>query len=133
MMPHKSQVLKTRFCTSRTSNLKKNRGKNDLKRLKRHNLIWRGLEEMIWKGTIWSSDLPSKNEEEGKTIWWRWRSPTDEETQNEEWSNDEEQRWRKLGLKMVKLESLKLEFHLDFYPHQAPPLTNRDLKTRFLS
>jgi len=31
--------------------------------------------------------------------------------------------------KKVKLESLKLEFHVDFYP---PPLTNQDLKTRVL-
>ena len=53
------------------------------------------------------------------------RSDEDEETQNEERSDDEEHRWRKLGLK-----TMKLEFHMDFYP---PPLTNCDLKTRFLS
>ena len=95
-------------------------------------------EETIWRGTIWSSDLPSKNEEEeGKTIWRRWINPADEETQedeetqNKERSNDEEQRWRKLGLKMVKLESLKLEFHLDFYPMSDHPLQIEALKPNF--
>ena len=29
----------------------------------------------------------------------------------------------------MKLESLKLKFQVDFFPHQIQPLTNRDLKT----
>ena len=42
---------------------------------------------------IWSSDLPSKNEEEeGKTIWWRWRNLANEETQNKERSDDEDKK-----------------------------------------
>ena len=56
-------------------------------------------EETIWRGTIWSSDLPSKNEEEeGKTIWWRWRNlaneetQEDEKTQNKERSDDEDKK-----------------------------------------
>ena len=30
----------------------------------------------------------------------------------------------------MEIESLKLEFHMDFFPHHIHPLTNRDLKTR---
>ena len=32
-----------------------------------------------------------------------------------------------------EIESLKLDFHVDFFPHRTNPLTNRDLKTRVLS
>ena len=32
----------------------------------------------------------------------------------------------------MEIESLKLDFHVDFFPHQTYPLTNRDLKTRVL-
>ena len=32
----------------------------------------------------------------------------------------------------MKIESLKLDFYVDFFPHQTHPLTNRDLKTRVL-
>ena len=35
--------------------------------------------------------------------------------------------------KMVELEILKLKFYVDFFPHQMPLLTNRDLETRVLS
>ena len=61
---------------------------------------------------IWSSDLPSKNEEEeGKTIWWRWRNLADEETQEDEETQNEDEETMKT--KKVKLESLKLEFHVE--------------------
>ena len=33
----------------------------------------------------------------------------------------------------MEIESLKLNFHVDFFPHRTHPLTNRDLKTRVLS
>ena len=33
-------------------------------------------------------------------------------------------------LQFMELKSLKLDFHIDFFPHQTYPLTNRDLKTR---
>ena len=36
-------------------------------------------------------------------------------------------------LQFMKIESLKLDFQVDFFPHQTHPLTNRDLKTRVLS
>ena len=36
-------------------------------------------------------------------------------------------------LQFIEIESLKLNFHVDFFPHQPHPLTNRDLKTRVLS
>ena len=36
-------------------------------------------------------------------------------------------------LKFMEIESLKLDFHVDFFPHRTHPLTNRDLKTRVLS
>ena len=36
-------------------------------------------------------------------------------------------------LQFMEFESLKLDFHVDFFPHQTHPLTNRDLKTRVLS
>ena len=36
-------------------------------------------------------------------------------------------------LQFMEIESLKLDFHVDFFPHQTHPLTNRDLKTRVLS
>ena len=32
-------------------------------------------------------------------------------------------------LQFMETESLKLDFHVDFFPHQTLPLTNRDLKT----
>jgi len=41
---------------------------------------------------IWSLDLPSKNKEEGKMIWQRWRNPADEENQEDEETQNEEQR-----------------------------------------
>ena len=33
----------------------------------------------------------------------------------------------------MEIKSLKLDFHVDFFPHHTHPLTNRDLKTRVLS
>ena len=36
-------------------------------------------------------------------------------------------------LQFMKIESLKLDFQVDFFPHQTHPLTNRDLKTQVLS
>ena len=36
-------------------------------------------------------------------------------------------------LQFMEIESLKLDFHMDFFPHQTHHLTNRDLKTRVLS
>ena len=36
-------------------------------------------------------------------------------------------------LQFMEIESLKLDFHMDFFPHQTHPLTNWDLKTRVLS
>ena len=36
-------------------------------------------------------------------------------------------------LKFMEIESLKLDFHVDFFPHHTHPLTNQDLKTRVLS
>ena len=36
-------------------------------------------------------------------------------------------------LQFMKIESLKLDFHADFFQHRTHPLTNRDLKTRVLS
>ena len=36
-------------------------------------------------------------------------------------------------LQFMEIESLKLDFHMDFFPHHTHPLTNRDLKTRVLS
>ena len=53
-----------------------------------------------------------------------------------------EERWvlrrmrgRKSETRVFKARVLKvkLEFHMDFLPHQLPPLTNRDLKTQVLS
>ena len=35
-------------------------------------------------------------------------------------------------LHFMKIESLKLDFHVDFFSHQTHSLTNRDLKTRVL-
>ena len=35
-------------------------------------------------------------------------------------------------MKFMEIESLKLDFHVDFFPHRTHPLTNRDLKTRVL-
>ena len=32
-------------------------------------------------------------------------------------------------LQFMEIESLKLDFHVDFFPHHTHPLTNRDLKT----
>ena len=32
-------------------------------------------------------------------------------------------------LQFMEIESLKLNFHVDFFPHRTHPLTNRDLKT----
>ena len=34
---------------------------------------------------------------------------------------------------IMEIESLKLDFYVDFFPHRTNPLTNRDLKTRVLS
>ena len=36
-------------------------------------------------------------------------------------------------LQFMEIESLKLDFHMDIFPHHTHPLTNRDLKTRVLS
>ena len=36
-------------------------------------------------------------------------------------------------LQFMEIESLKLNFHVDFFPHCINPLTNRDLKTQVLS
>ena len=36
-------------------------------------------------------------------------------------------------LQFMEIESLKLDFHVDFFPNQTHPFTNRDLKTRVLS
>ena len=36
-------------------------------------------------------------------------------------------------LQFMEIESLKLYFHVDFFPHCTHPLTNRDLKTRVLN
>ena len=33
----------------------------------------------------------------------------------------------------MELESLKLDFHVDFFPHQTHHLTNQNFKTRVLS
>ena len=35
-------------------------------------------------------------------------------------------------LQFMEIESLKLDFHVDFFSHQTHSLTNRDLKTRVL-
>ena len=35
-------------------------------------------------------------------------------------------------LQFMEIESLKLDFHVDFFQHRTHPLTNRDLKTRVL-
>ena len=32
----------------------------------------------------------------------------------------------------MKIEYLKLDFHVDFFLHHTHPITNRDLKTRVL-
>ena len=32
-------------------------------------------------------------------------------------------------LQFMEIESLKLDFHVHFFPHRTHPLTNRDLKT----
>ena len=32
-------------------------------------------------------------------------------------------------LQFMEIESLKLDFYVDFFPHHIQPLTNRDLKT----
>ena len=36
-------------------------------------------------------------------------------------------------LQFMEIEFLKLDFHVDFFPHHTHSLTNRDLKTRVLS
>ena len=36
-------------------------------------------------------------------------------------------------LQFIEIESLKLDFHVDFFPHHTHPITNRDLKTRVLN
>ena len=36
-------------------------------------------------------------------------------------------------LQFMEIESLKLDFYVNFFPHHTNPLTNRDLKTRVLS
>ena len=36
-------------------------------------------------------------------------------------------------LQFMEIESLKLDFYVDFFPHHTHPLTNQDLKTRVLS
>ena len=36
-------------------------------------------------------------------------------------------------LQFMEIKSLKLDFHVDFFPHRTHPLTNQDLKTRVLS
>ena len=35
-------------------------------------------------------------------------------------------------LQFIEIKSLKLDFHVDFFPHHTHSLTNRDLKTRVL-
>ena len=36
-------------------------------------------------------------------------------------------------IQFMEIESLKLDFQLNFFPRQTNPLTNQDLKTRVLS
>ena len=36
-------------------------------------------------------------------------------------------------LQFMEIESLKLDFHVDFFPHHIHHFTNQDLKTRVLS
>ena len=36
-------------------------------------------------------------------------------------------------LQFMEIKSLKLDFHVDFFPHHIHPFTNRDLKTQVLS
>ena len=36
-------------------------------------------------------------------------------------------------LQFMEIGSLKLDFHVDFFPHHTHPITNRDLKTQVLS
>ena len=48
------------------------------------------------------------------------------------WGRRSKTRVFKTQFLKVKLKSYKLEFHVHFLPHQLPPLTNRDLKTRVL-
>ena len=36
-------------------------------------------------------------------------------------------------VQFMEIESLKLDFFVDFFPHHTNPLTNRDLKTRVLT
>ena len=49
------------------------------------------------------------------------------------WGRRSKTRVFKTRFLKVKLESYKLEFHVNFLPRQLPPLTNRDLKTRVSS
>ena len=35
-------------------------------------------------------------------------------------------------LQFMEIESLKLDFYVDFFPHHTHPFTNQDLKTRVL-
>ena len=36
-------------------------------------------------------------------------------------------------LQFIEIECLKLDFHVDFFPHYTYPLTDRNLKTQVLS
>ena len=101
--------------------------KNDLKRLKRHNLIWRGRTKRRFEEARSGLQICCRRTKKKKEK----QSDKDEETQEDEETRNEDEETMKT--KKVKLESLKLEFHVDFYPHHLPPLTNRDLKTWFLS
>ena len=122
-----NRVFKTQFW-----NLKNNKPEEV-------QIWWRRTEG----GTIWWWRT------EGGTIWWR---RTDERSDDEEQRrNGEEERWtigvfksawkrtldelrRLQGRRSeTRVLKVKLEFHVDFLPHQLSPLTNRDLKTRVLS
>ena len=109
------------------------------------------------RGTIWRRTLTDKG-----MIWrrgeerWRTEERFDEETRDRGRTLElrldsrksvgsdlhKEERWvlkRMQGRKSetwvfkARVLKMKLEFHVDFLPHQLPPLTNRDLKTQVLS
>ena len=47
--------------------------------------------------------------------------------------NDVLKPYNDVFLQFIEIESLKLDFHVDSFPHHIHPLTNRDVKTRVLS
>ena len=66
---------------------------------------------------------------------------SDEEQERSDWTlgglictkkNFECEEEEEVKLESFKLKSYKLEFHVDFLPHQLPPLTNWVLKTQVL-